>query len=70
VARSYGGLLAKGSSLRQPSSSQSPFIEAHWQARFGNQPFTRQQRQEIVEITEFSCDELLQPAVLYAPLYA
>jgi hypothetical protein len=52
-----------------PMSLHRPSTEAHWQARFGNEPFTRQQRREIVEITEFSYDELLQPAVLYAPLY-
>jgi hypothetical protein len=46
-----------------------PSIETHWQARFGDAPFTRQQHREILEITEFSYDELLQPYVLYAPLY-
>ncbi len=34
-----------------PLSLHRPSIEAHWQARFGNEPFTRQQRREIVEIT-------------------
>jgi hypothetical protein len=53
-----------------PLSLHRPSIEAHWQARFGNEPFTRQQRREIVQTTEFSYDELLRPAVLYAPLYA
>jgi hypothetical protein len=53
-----------------PLGLHRPSIEAHWQARFGNEPFTRQQRRQIVEITEFSYDELLQPTVLYAPLYA
>jgi hypothetical protein len=53
-----------------PLGLHRPSIEAHWQARFGNEPFTRQQRRKIVQTTEFSYDELLQPAVLYAPLYA
>ena len=53
-----------------PLGLHRPSIEAHWQARFGNEPFTGQQRREIVKTTEFSYDELLQPAVLYAPLYA
>ena len=53
-----------------PLGLHRPSIEAHWQARFGNEPFTRQQRREIVRSTEFSYDELLQPTVLYAPLYA
>jgi hypothetical protein len=52
-----------------PLSLHRPSIEAHWQARFGNAPYTRQQRREIVEITEFSYEDLLQPSV-YAPLYA
>jgi hypothetical protein len=53
-----------------PLRLHRPSVEAHWQARSGTEPFTRQQRREIVDITEFSYEDLLQPAVLYAPLYA
>jgi hypothetical protein len=53
-----------------PLSLHHPSIEAHWQARFGDEPFTRQQRREIIEITELSYEDLLQTSALYAPLYA
>jgi len=53
-----------------PLRLHRPSVEAHWQARFGNEPFTRQQQREIVDITDFSYEDLLQPAVLFAPLYA
>jgi hypothetical protein len=86
VARHYGGLLAKGSSLRQPSSLQSRPGSGQ-QATFGPPSSLFPSKHtgrldlatsllrdnnggEIVKITEFSYDELLQPAVLYAPLYA
>jgi hypothetical protein len=47
-----------------------PSIEAFWQARWGVTKFSSQQLREILDVTEFSYEDLLQPFVLFAPLYA
>ncbi len=53
-----------------PLTLHRPSIEAFWQARLGVPTFSQQQLQEILEVTEFSYSDLLQPFVLFAPLYA
>ncbi len=52
-----------------PLIQHRPSIEAYWNARFGGTTFSRAQHAEIVRVTEFTYDELLQPSVLFAPLY-
>ncbi len=53
-----------------PLTQHRPSIEAYWKARFGCTTFSREQHTEIVRVTEFRYAELLQPSVLFAPLYA
>ncbi len=52
-----------------PLTQHRPSIEAYWKARFGCTTFSREQHAEIVRVTEFTYSELLQPSVMYAPLY-